>query len=134
MPRFRSCLVAMFVVAFGLSVAFAQAPAPDKPAPVDITGKWTASFDTQIGVQTYTYELAVKDGVVTGKITSSNGEAKLTDGKYDGTTLTFTENLDYNGTPVTITYKGTPTSSDEIKFTRDVTGIATEELVAKRAR
>jgi hypothetical protein len=133
MLRFRSCLVALFVAAFGLSLASAQTP-PDKPAPVDITGKWTASFDTQIGVQTYTYEFAVKDGVVTGKISSSNGEAKLTDGKYDGATVTFTENLDFNGTPLAITYEGTPTSADEIKFTRNVADVSTEDLVAKRAK
>ena len=36
----------------------------------DITGKWTASFDTQIGKQEYTYDFVVKDSKLTGKMKS----------------------------------------------------------------
>jgi hypothetical protein len=100
----------------------------------DITGKWTASFDTQIGVQNYTYEFAVKDGVLTGKAKSENGETALQNGKVEGDTVTFVENLQFQGMDIRIEYKGKITSADEIKFTRQVGDFATEQLVAKRAK
>ena len=48
-------------------------------ADVDITGTWTASFDTQIGMQEYTYEFVVKDSVLTGEAKSNLGEGPITD-------------------------------------------------------
>jgi hypothetical protein len=100
----------------------------------DITGKWTASFDTQIGQQNYTYEFVVKDGVLTGKAKSDNGEAALQKGKVEGDTVTFVENLNFQGMDIRIEYTGKITSADEIKFTRQVADFATEQLVAKRAK
>ena len=50
----------------------------------DITGKWTASFDTQIGKQDYTYDFVVKDSKLTGKMKSNLGESDVLDGKVDG--------------------------------------------------
>jgi hypothetical protein len=133
----RRFLIALALFAATSAVAAAQAPTPAPPpakAAVDITGKWTASFDTQIGVQNYTYDFVAKDTVLTGKATSDNGTAELKDGKIDGATVTFTENLDFGGTPIAIAYTGTIASADEIRFTRKVGDFATEELVAKRAR
>ena len=100
----------------------------------DITGKWTASFDTQIGKQEYTYDFVVKDGKLTGKMKSNIGESDVIDGKVDGDKVTFTELLKFEGMEVKITYTGTIVSADEIKFTRNVADFATEELVAKRAK
>ena len=103
-------------------------------AAADITGKWTASFDTQIGQQTYTYEFQVKGSEITGTAKSANGETKITDGRLDGDTVKFVENLDFQGMPLRIEYTGQVISADEIKFTRKVADVATEELVAKRAK
>ena len=129
----RRLLIATSVLVLSLAAATgtaAQAP----PKPVDITGKWTASFDTQIGVQNYTYEFVAKGAVLSGKISSDNGSSEVKDGKIDGATVTFTETLDFQGMSIAITYKGQVTSADEIKFTRQVGEFATEELVAKRAK
>ena len=38
-----------------------------RAAATDISGTWTASFDTQIGRQNYTYDFTVKDSTLTGK-------------------------------------------------------------------
>jgi len=114
-----------------LALAIAMA-APALAA--DITGKWTASFDTQIGVQNYTYEFTVKDGTLTGKAKSQNGETAIAEGKVDGDKVTFVENLNFQGMELRITYTGKIVSADEIKFTRNVADFATEELVAKRAK
>ena len=100
----------------------------------DITGKWTASFDTQIGKQEYTNDFVVKDSKLTGKMKSNLGESDVLDGKVDGDKVTFGEILKFEGMEVKITYTGTVVSADEIKFTRNVADCATEELVAKRVK
>lgn len=47
--------------------------------------------------------------------------------------MSFVENLNYQGMDLRIVYKG-KVSGDEIKFTRVVADMFTEELVAKRAK
>ncbi len=100
----------------------------------DISGTWKASFDTQVGKQNYTYTFAVKGTQLTGKAKSDNGESQLQDGKVDGDTVSFVENLNFQGNPIKITYTGKIVSADEIKFSRDVAGFAKEDLVATRAK
>jgi opacity protein-like surface antigen len=100
----------------------------------DISGKWTASFDTQIGKQNYTFDLKVAGATLTGRAKSDNGDVEIKEGKVAGDTVTFVENLSFQGMELKITYTGKVVSNDEIKFTRDVAGIANEELVAKRAK
>jgi hypothetical protein len=96
------------------------------------TGKWTATFNTQVGEQKYTWDLTVAGSKLTGKYTSSNGNGEITDGKIDGNNLSWVENLDYQGMPLRIEYTAT-LSGDELKITRKVADVATEEGVAKRA-
>lgn len=102
----------------------------------DLTGKWKAGFDTQIGRQSYVYELKSDGGKVTGTATGDiNGETKRTveikDGKLAGELVTFTETFGFQGNDITITYSG-KLVGDEIRFTRKVGDVATEELVATR--
>ena len=99
----------------------------------DVTGTWTASFDTQIGTQSYTYTFKVSGSTLTGTAKSANGEVAITDGKVDGDAVSFVEKLTYQGMELTITYAGTVVSANEIQFKRDVAGIAKEDLTAKRA-
>ena len=101
----------------------------------DISGKWTAEFDSQVGLQKYTYEFAVDGANFTGKasanIAGADMESEIVDGKIDGDKISFTENLDYSGMALTITYTGT-VSGDEMNLTRDVAGQGGETLTAKR--
>ena len=99
----------------------------------DFNGKWTAEFDTQIGVQKYTYELHVDGATVTGKAINERGETAITEGKIDGDNITFVENLNFQGMDLRIVYTG-KIDGDQIKFTRKVADFATEELVAKRVK
>ena len=103
----------------------------------DISGKWTAEFDSQVGVQKYTYELKIDEGTITGEASANIGgsdfESKIVDGKIDGDKITFVENLNYNGMDLVITYTGT-VAGDEMKLSRDVSGMGGETLVAKRAK
>jgi enterochelin esterase-like enzyme len=101
----------------------------------DISGTWKAEFDTQIGVQKYTYTLKQDGAALTGKASSEfNGEKRETElkqGKLEGDTVSFVEMLSFQGNELQVTYSG-KISGNEIKFTREVGEFAKEELVAKR--
>ena len=99
----------------------------------DVTGTWTASIDTQIGVQNYTYTFKIEDGKLTGVAKSQFGETKITDATVNGDEISFVENLDFQGQPLRIVYKG-KISGDEIKFNRQVADVASEDFVAKRSK
>jgi hypothetical protein len=101
----------------------------------DFTGTWTAAIDTQIGVQNYVFTFKVEGEKLTGKAKSLFAEAEtdITEGVVKGDDISFVENLNYQGMPLRITYKGT-ISGDEIKFTRNVADIADEPFVAKRLK
>ena len=118
--------VALAVVAAGFLASVFAAP--------DITGKWTAAFDTQIGVQKYTYAFQVKGSELTGTAASDLGTTVIKSGKVDGDTVTFVEPLDFMGMLLEISYTGKIVSEDQIDFTRQVADFATEKLVAKRVK
>jgi hypothetical protein len=99
----------------------------------DISGTWTAAIDTQVGVQNYTYTFKVAGEKLTGKTKSQFGESDITEGVIKGDDITFVENLNYEGMPLRIVYKGKITG-DEIKFTRNVAELSDETFVAKRVK
>ena len=103
----------------------------------DVTGKWTAEFDSQVGPQKYVFDLKAEAGKVTGKATfermGQKGEVELKDGKLTGDDISFVEMLDFQGQTIAITYVG-KIAGDEIKFTRNVGDFAKEEIVAKRVK
>jgi hypothetical protein len=103
----------------------------------DLTGKWTAEFDTQVGPQKYTFQLAVDGEKVTGKALfermGQKGEADLQEGRLVGDQVSFVETFEAMGSPVRIEYTGT-VKGDEIAFTRKVGEFATEQFVARRAK
>jgi opacity protein-like surface antigen len=99
----------------------------------DVTGTWTATFETQVGTQNYTYTFKVDGGKLTGTAKSNLGEATITGGTVNGDDISFVENLNYQDMPLQITYKG-KISGDEIKFTRVVIEGINEDLVAKRVK
>ncbi len=103
----------------------------------DISGTWKSEFDSQIGVQKYTYTFKQDGTNLTGTASSEANdqkrEANLTDGKIDVDTITFVEMLNFQGNDIRITYTGNlSTNANEIKFTREVGDFAKEEIVAKR--
>jgi len=103
----------------------------------DITGKWEAEFETQIGIQTYVYTFDVNGEKITGSakadIDGQKHEAELTDIKLDGDEIQFNEIQVLQEMEVAIAYKG-KIVGDEIQFTRNVADFITEEFIAKRAK
>ena len=101
----------------------------------DVSGKWTATFTTDIGEQSYTFDFVVKGTVLTGTTKGNlTGESKIADGKVDGDKISFVENVTFQDMPLRIVYTGQMTSADEIKMTRNVADLAMEQLVAKRVK
>ncbi len=98
-----------------------------------IEGKWTAEFDTQIGVQKYAYQFKIIEGKLTGTATGPQGTVAISEGKSSGDEIDFVENMQFQGQALRIEYKGR-LAGDQINFTRKVADFATEELVAERAK
>jgi len=101
----------------------------------NLTGHWTSDFDSQIGPQKYTYDFKTEGGKITGKATYDHsmgkGEVELAAIKLDGDDVSFTETVNIQGNPLTISYTG-KIAGDEMKLTRQVGDFGTEQIVAKR--
>jgi hypothetical protein len=126
----RSVNLTMGVVFLVLGLAGAAAAG-------DVAGTWTSEFDSQIGVQKYTFVFEVDGETLTGTATGERGgetvEVDITDGKVVGDKITFTEMTDFQGQPLRITYTGI-LSGDEIQLKRNVADFVTEDIVAKREK
>jgi hypothetical protein len=118
-------LAAMFFA--GLNLAHAS----------PLAGKWTAEFDTQIGLQKYVYEFKNDGDHLTGQATFDHslgkGTVQLKAIKVDGDKVSFAEPLSVEGNEITISYSGT-LAGDELKLTRIVGDFATEQITAKRVK
>jgi hypothetical protein len=119
------------VLAFALAVLGSARAA-------DVTGKWKAEFDTQIGLQKYTYDFKADGEKLTGKATAvlegaPTRETEITEGKINKDDISFVEMLKFQDQEIRIEYKG-KISGDEIKMTREVGDFATEKIVAKRVK
>jgi hypothetical protein len=100
----------------------------------NVAGTWTASFDTQVGKQEYTYILKVEGGALTGTAKSNLlGDSTLSDGKVDGNKISFVEKGSYQGMPLEFKYTG-EIVADELKLKRELMGFPAEEFVAKRSK
>jgi hypothetical protein len=101
----------------------------------DVSGTWKAEFDTQRGLQKYTFNLKQEGATVTGKanveMTDQKREAEFKEGKVEGDTVSFVEIINAQGNDLRIKYTG-KISGNEIKFTRDVGDFGKSEATAKR--
>ncbi len=101
----------------------------------DITGTWKAEFQTQRGLQKYTFNFKQDGAIVTGRasveMTDQKREAEFKDGKVEGDMVTFAEPLKVQDNEIKITYTGN-ISSEGIKFTRKVGEFGSSEATAKR--
>src|SRR5437868_4025895 len=114
-PRFLAVWACLLI-----PTSFLHAQAGGK---VDVTGAWKAEFDTQIGLQKYSFTLKQEGAAVSGKASVDTGGEKrdvtFKEGKVEGDKLTLIELLSIQGKDVRVTFTG-KVSADEIKFTRQV--------------
>jgi enterochelin esterase-like enzyme len=120
----RTAMTLVALVAFSLP-ALAQ----------DVNGTWKAEFDTQRGLQKYTFVIKRDGKELTGKasveLDGQRREVDLKEGKIEGDTVTFVETLKFQDNELRITYTG-KVSADGIKFTRQVGDFGSTEALAKR--
>jgi hypothetical protein len=119
---------------FGILALFLATSMP--AAAADLVGRWTAEFESPIGVQKYVYEFKKTGDVLAGEATYDHslgkGTVPLKDVKVEGDKVSFSEPLSIDGNEITITYSGALTG-DELKLTRNVGEFGSEQLTAKRA-
>ena len=117
--------------------AFALAFVGTAPAQDAVTGKWQGQFDSQIGLQKYTYEFKADGTNLTGRAVgiTENGtnNSAITEGKINKDEISFVEPLKFGDNDIRIEYTG-KVSGDEIKLHRKVGDFAEEDLVAKRVK
>ena len=102
-----------------------------------IAGKWKGQFDSQIGVQKYTFEFKVDGDKLTGKAIGERemgtNDVQITDGKISTNGISFVEPLKFDDNEIRIEYTG-KLSGDELKLHRKVGDFAEEDFVAKRVK
>ncbi|MFO1476372.1 MAG: hypothetical protein U1F98_06945 [Verrucomicrobiota bacterium] len=102
-----------------------------------VAGKWRGQFDSQIGLQKYTYNFKVDGdkltGTATGERDMGTNEVQILDGKIGTNGITFVEPLKFDDNEIRIEYTGT-LSGDELKLHRKVGDFAEEDFVAKRVK
>ncbi len=117
------------------SLLFSLVALPLTALAADVTGTWKADFDTQRGLQKYTFTLKQDGPALTGKISAEldgqKREADVKEGKVNGDTVTFVEMLVVQDNELRIDFTGKITD-DAIKFTRKVGDFGTTESTAKR--
>lgn len=101
----------------------------------DVTGKWTAEFDSPIGRMSYTYDLKSADDRVTGlavrQLDGQIDEIELIEGKLIGDILSFVEVRRIQDRDLRIEYTG-KIVDDQLQFTRKVGDFATMQVLAQR--
>jgi hypothetical protein len=103
----------------------------------NVAGKWKGQFESQIGLQKYTFEFKVAGtnltGTATGEREMGTNTVMITEGKISQDAISFVEPLKFQDQDIRIEYTG-KVSGDEIKLHRKVGDFAEEDLVAKRVK
>ena len=115
--------------------AFALAFVGTASAQDSVAGKWRGQFDSQIGVQKYTYDFKVDGTNLTGQAIgiTDNGtnDSAIIEGTISTNAISFVEPLKFGDNDIRIECTG-KVSGDEIKLHRKVGDFAEEDLVVKR--
>jgi len=82
----------------------------------DIDGKWAGEVQGRGGPQTQTLTLKADGSNLTGTVDGGRGPVNISDGKIDGSNVSFNVVREFNGNTITTGYKGT-VSGSELKVT-----------------
>lgn len=103
----------------------------------NVTGKWKGQFDSQIGLQKYTFDFKVAGtnltGLAIGERDMGTNAVAITEGSVTTNGIFFVESLKFGDNDLRIEYTG-KLNGDEIKFHRKVGDVAEEDFVAKRVK
>jgi len=127
----KTCIPTLLLTACALALAGTVR------AGESVAGKWTARFDSQIGVQKYTYDFKVNGdklaGTATGERQMGTNTVTITEGKINQDEISFVEPLKFGDNELRIEYTG-KVNGDEIKFHRKVGDVAEEDFTAHRVK
>ena len=102
-----------------------------------VDGTWKTQFDSQIGVQKYTYVFHVDGTNVTGTATGERdmgtNTVAITEGSINKDQISFVEPLKFGDNDLRIEYTG-KIAGDQIQFHRKVGDVGEEDFVARRVR
>ena len=122
----------LLIIAVGALALAGTARAGD-----NVAGKWKGQFDSQIGLQKYTFEFKVAGTNLTGKAVGERemgtNEVVITEGIITTNGIFFVEPFKFGDNDIRIEYTG-KVSGDEIKFHRKVGDFAEEDFTAKRVQ
>jgi len=99
----------------------------------DVTGKWTFEQQGRNGAQTVTLTLKADGSNLTGSISGRGGDTEITNGKVDGSNVSFSVVREFQGNKINTKYSGT-LSGDELKLKIEIEGrdMPAREVTAKR--
>jgi len=98
----------------------------------DVDGKWTGTMNTPNGDVPVGFTFKADGAKLDGTTLGPDGkDVKIDNGKVDGSNITFSVTIDFQGMPITLNYKGA-VAKDEIKFMIDIFGMPFD-LTVKRA-
>ena len=100
-------------------------------AAADISGKWSATVETDAGSGTPSFTFKQAGETLTGTYSGQLGDAPLT-GTIKGDDIEFSFKAAPQGDTVTIKYKGKLSSGTEMKGTVDLGGMATGTFTATK--
>jgi hypothetical protein len=124
-----SLIRAAAIVAIALMMS-ASSPSA-QAAKVNVAGKWLFNVETASGSGTPTMTFTQDGEKLTGKYMGQFGEADLT-GTVKGQDITFSFNVDAQGTALTFKYTGTIENKDALKGKVEIVGLGDGTFTAKR--
>jgi len=81
----------------------------------DVSGKWTYETQGRNGPQTATLTLKADGSNLTGTVSGRGGETEISNGKVEGSNISFEVTREMNGNKFTMKYNGT-LAGDELKL------------------
>lgn len=96
----------------------------------DADGKWAGAIKTPNGPIPVSFDFTTSGNNLTGTTVGPQGEVKITNGKLEGSLLSFSLTFDVAGTKMTIRYKGI-VEKDQINMSLTF-GDEPTEFVVKR--
>ncbi len=109
----RASTMKAFLSSLVLVSVAAVAPAADNSV---VAGKWQVHISIAGNENDMTCTMAQKDSDLTGACNSDQGTVNIS-GKVDGKNITWIYKSEYNGGPITLTYKGTLAAANKISGT-----------------
>jgi hypothetical protein len=96
----------------------------------DVDGTWKGMINVNGSDFPVTFTFKADGAKLTGTLNQGGPDVAIKQGKIEGNNISFVLELDYNGSPVSLNYKGV-VSPTEIKLSGDAGGMTFEYVVKK---